>query len=100
MEQRWKKGQPVLVLEAMKMEATSGGFVQGLKVSSGLQVSDGSVLLRLKCAYWSTSRVAIQGQQGFLFKCDWATEPRRQPRSHRHCFFTSTDIPSLKKKKN
>ncbi|XWS31534.1 hypothetical protein CRYUN_Cryun23aG0084800 [Craigia yunnanensis] len=44
--------QPVLVLEAMKMEhvvkATSGGFVQGLKVSAGQQVSDGSVLFRVK----------------------------------------------------
>ncbi|KAE8721385.1 Methylcrotonoyl-CoA carboxylase subunit alpha [Hibiscus syriacus] len=45
-------GQPVLVLEAMKMEhvvkATSAGFVEGLKVSAGQQVSDGSVLFRVE----------------------------------------------------
>ena len=45
-------GQPVLVLEAMKMEhvvkATSGGVVEGLKVGAGQQVSDGSVLFRVK----------------------------------------------------
>ncbi|KAB2069061.1 hypothetical protein ES319_A08G071900v1 [Gossypium barbadense] len=45
-------GQPVLVLEAMKMEhvvkATSGGVVEGLKVGAGQQVSDGSVLFRIK----------------------------------------------------
>ncbi|XP_039030940.1 methylcrotonoyl-CoA carboxylase subunit alpha, mitochondrial-like [Hibiscus syriacus] len=45
-------GQPVLVLEAMKMEhvvkAASAGFVEGLKVGAGKQVSDGSVLFRVK----------------------------------------------------
>ncbi|OMP05096.1 Biotin/lipoyl attachment [Corchorus olitorius] len=45
-------GQPILVLEAMKMEhvvkATSGGYVQGLKVTAGQQVQDGSVLFRVK----------------------------------------------------
>ncbi|XP_022727712.1 methylcrotonoyl-CoA carboxylase subunit alpha, mitochondrial-like isoform X4 [Durio zibethinus] len=44
--------QPVLVLEAMKMEhvvkATTGGYVQGLKVKGGQQVSDGCVLFRVK----------------------------------------------------
>ncbi|XVF80824.1 hypothetical protein PTKIN_Ptkin15bG0106300 [Pterospermum kingtungense] len=47
-----EEGQPVLVLEAMKMEhvvkATSGGYVQGLKVTAGQQVSDGYVLFRVR----------------------------------------------------
>ncbi|KAK6260049.1 hypothetical protein SCA6_014523 [Theobroma cacao] len=50
-----EEGQPVLVLEAMKMEhvvkATSGGYVQGLKVTAGQQVSDGSVLFRVKVSH-------------------------------------------------
>ncbi|KAA3471161.1 methylcrotonoyl-CoA carboxylase subunit alpha, mitochondrial [Gossypium australe] len=49
-------GQPVLVLEAMKMEhvvkATSGGVVEGLKVGAGQQVSDGSVLFRVKVSHF------------------------------------------------
>ncbi|XWS76360.1 hypothetical protein CRYUN_Cryun01aG0169700 [Craigia yunnanensis] len=51
-----EEGQSVLVLEAMKMEhvvkATSGGFLQGLKVSAGQQVSDGSVLFRVKVSHF------------------------------------------------
>ncbi|XP_015892065.2 methylcrotonoyl-CoA carboxylase subunit alpha, mitochondrial isoform X2 [Ziziphus jujuba] len=47
-----EEGQPVLVLEAMKMEhvvkAPSAGHVQGLLVSAGQQVSDGSVLFSVK----------------------------------------------------
>lgn len=49
---RVEKGQPVLVLEAMKMEhvvkAPSSGSVHGLKVTVGEQVSDGSVLFSVK----------------------------------------------------
>ncbi|GMJ01155.1 hypothetical protein like AT1G03090 [Hibiscus trionum] len=52
-------GQPVLVLEAMKMEhvvkATSGGIVEGLKVGAGQQVSDGSVLFRVKVSHFEFS---------------------------------------------
>ncbi|KAI4349479.1 hypothetical protein L6164_010063 [Bauhinia variegata] len=47
-----EQGQPVLVLEAMKMEhvvkAPSSGYVHGLLVAAGDQVSDGSVLFSLK----------------------------------------------------
>ncbi|KAF7818348.1 methylcrotonoyl-CoA carboxylase subunit alpha, mitochondrial [Senna tora] len=46
------EGQPVLVLEAMKMEhvvkAPSTGYVNGLQVTAGEQVSDGSVLFSVK----------------------------------------------------
>ncbi|WCJ21581.1 Methylcrotonoyl-CoA carboxylase subunit alpha mitochondrial [Euphorbia peplus] len=45
-------GQPVLVLEAMKMEhvvkAPSAGYVHGLQVTAGQQVSDSSVLFSIK----------------------------------------------------
>ncbi|XAR61176.1 Methylcrotonoyl-CoA carboxylase [Bertholletia excelsa] len=45
-------GQPVLVLEAMKMEhvvkAPTTGCIQGLQVSVGQQVSDSSVIFRVK----------------------------------------------------
>ena len=44
-----EKGQPLLVLEAMKMEQTlnapRAGIVSGLAVRAGAQVSDGAVLL-------------------------------------------------------
>ncbi|XVF32528.1 hypothetical protein REPUB_Repub17cG0090400 [Reevesia pubescens] len=47
-----EEGRPVLVLEAMKMEhvvkATSAGYVQGLKLRAGQQVSDGCVLFNVK----------------------------------------------------
>ncbi|KAI9119078.1 hypothetical protein K1719_009753 [Acacia pycnantha] len=47
-----EEGQPVLVLEAMKMEhvvkAPSSGYVNGLKVTAGEQVSDGSVIFSVK----------------------------------------------------
>ncbi|XWS46862.1 hypothetical protein CRYUN_Cryun14cG0104500 [Craigia yunnanensis] len=50
-----EEGQPVLVLEAMKMDhvvkATSGGYVQGLKVTDGQQVSDGCLLFRVKVSF-------------------------------------------------
>ncbi|PIA45016.1 hypothetical protein AQUCO_01700521v1 [Aquilegia coerulea] len=46
------EGQPVLVLEAMKMEhivkAPSTGYVNGLQVTSGQQVFDNSVLFSVK----------------------------------------------------
>ncbi|OVA05413.1 Biotin/lipoyl attachment [Macleaya cordata] len=45
-------GQPILVLEAMKMEhvvkAPCAGFVRGLKVSNGQQVFDNTVLFSIK----------------------------------------------------
>ncbi|KAF5738857.1 methylcrotonoyl-CoA carboxylase subunit alpha mitochondrial isoform X1 [Tripterygium wilfordii] len=47
-----EEGQPILILEAMKMEhvvkAPSAGSVQGLQVTVGQQVSDGSVLFSMK----------------------------------------------------
>ncbi|KAL6214669.1 hypothetical protein ACLB2K_014101 [Fragaria x ananassa] len=47
-----EEGQPILVLEAMKMEhvvkAPSAGYVHGLHLSAGQQVSDGSVLFSIK----------------------------------------------------
>ncbi|KAL0389473.1 UNVERIFIED_CONTAM: Methylcrotonoyl-CoA carboxylase subunit alpha, mitochondrial [Sesamum calycinum] len=46
------EGQPILVLEAMKMEhvvkAPSAGCISGLRVSAGQQVSDGTVLFVVK----------------------------------------------------
>ncbi|KAK6164645.1 hypothetical protein DH2020_001509 [Rehmannia glutinosa] len=46
------EGQPILVLEAMKMEhvvkATTVGCISGLTVTAGQQVSDGTVLFRVK----------------------------------------------------
>ncbi|KAG9451941.1 hypothetical protein H6P81_004845 [Aristolochia fimbriata] len=46
------EGQPVLVLEAMKMEhivkATRAGYVYGLQVSTGQQIFDSSVLFIIK----------------------------------------------------
>ncbi|CAN0898164.1 Methylcrotonoyl-CoA carboxylase subunit alpha, mitochondrial [Linum grandiflorum] len=46
------EGQPVLVLEAMKMEhivkSQSSGYVDGLQVGAGQQVSDGSFLFAVK----------------------------------------------------
>ncbi|XP_010481551.1 PREDICTED: methylcrotonoyl-CoA carboxylase subunit alpha, mitochondrial-like [Camelina sativa] len=51
-EAKVDQGQPVLVLEAMKMEhvvkAPSSGSIQGLKVKAGQQVPDGSALFRIK----------------------------------------------------
>ncbi|GMN48839.1 hypothetical protein TIFTF001_018013 [Ficus carica] len=56
-----EKGQPILVLEAMKMEhvvkAPSAGYVDGLQVTTGQQVSDGSALFRIKI--FSVSRIII-----------------------------------------
>ncbi|XP_010259113.1 PREDICTED: methylcrotonoyl-CoA carboxylase subunit alpha, mitochondrial [Nelumbo nucifera] len=47
-----KEGQPVLVLEAMKMEhvvkAPCAGFVRGFQVKNGQQVFDSSILLSIK----------------------------------------------------
>ncbi|XP_040364887.1 methylcrotonoyl-CoA carboxylase subunit alpha, mitochondrial isoform X3 [Rosa chinensis] len=47
-----EEGQPILVLEAMKMEhavkAPSAGYVRGLHLAAGQQVSDGSVLFSIK----------------------------------------------------
>ncbi|XP_021900047.1 methylcrotonoyl-CoA carboxylase subunit alpha, mitochondrial-like [Carica papaya] len=47
-----EEGQPILVLEAMKMEhvvkAPSAGYVHGLEVAAGQQVSDGSILFRIE----------------------------------------------------
>ncbi|KAK9747724.1 hypothetical protein RND81_02G011500 [Saponaria officinalis] len=47
-----KAGQPILVMEAMKMEhvvtAPSTGSVHGLQVAPGQQVSDGSILFIVK----------------------------------------------------
>ncbi|XP_050238553.1 methylcrotonoyl-CoA carboxylase subunit alpha, mitochondrial isoform X2 [Mercurialis annua] len=46
------EGQPILVLEAMKMEhvvkAPFGGYIHGLKVTVGQQVSDNSLLFSIK----------------------------------------------------
>ncbi|CAI0434043.1 unnamed protein product [Linum tenue] len=46
------QGQPVLVLEAMKMEhvvkSPSSGYIHGLQVGAGQQVSDGSCLFIVK----------------------------------------------------
>ncbi|KAL3647845.1 hypothetical protein CASFOL_008813 [Castilleja foliolosa] len=46
------EGLPILVLEAMKMEhvvkATTGGYISGLTVTAGQQVSDGTVLFSVK----------------------------------------------------
>ncbi|AEE27528.1 methylcrotonyl-CoA carboxylase alpha chain [Arabidopsis thaliana] len=51
-EAKVDQGQPILVLEAMKMEhvvkAPSSGSIQDLKVKAGQQVSDGSALFRIK----------------------------------------------------
>lgn len=51
-EAKVDQGQPVLVMEAMKMEhvvkAPSSGSIQDLKVKAGQQVSDGSALFRIK----------------------------------------------------
>jgi len=45
-------GQPVMVMEAMKMEhvvkAPRAGYVEGLKVTAGQQVFDSGVLFTLK----------------------------------------------------
>ncbi|KAL8142554.1 hypothetical protein V2J09_015586 [Rumex salicifolius] len=47
-----ESGQPILVLEAMKMEhvvkAPTSGLIQGLQATPGQQVSDGSVLFKVK----------------------------------------------------
>ncbi|KAF3436262.1 hypothetical protein FNV43_RR23354 [Rhamnella rubrinervis] len=52
-----EEGQPILVLEAMKMEhvvkAPSAGYVRGLLVSTGQQVSDGSVLFSVKVSHFT-----------------------------------------------
>ncbi|KAI3526713.1 hypothetical protein L1887_05975 [Cichorium endivia] len=49
-----EEGQPMLVMEAMKMEhvlkAPTSGLVSGLQVSPGQQVSDNSVLFNVKAA--------------------------------------------------
>ncbi|XP_021770313.1 methylcrotonoyl-CoA carboxylase subunit alpha, mitochondrial-like isoform X1 [Chenopodium quinoa] len=51
-EEKVEAGQPVLVMEAMKMEhvvkAPSSGFIHGLQVAPGQQVSDGSILFIVK----------------------------------------------------
>ncbi|RVX20709.1 Methylcrotonoyl-CoA carboxylase subunit alpha, mitochondrial [Vitis vinifera] len=50
-----EEGQPILVLEAMKMEhvvkAPSGGHVHGLQVTAGQQVSDGSFLFSVQVSH-------------------------------------------------
>ncbi|XP_022727704.1 methylcrotonoyl-CoA carboxylase subunit alpha, mitochondrial-like isoform X1 [Durio zibethinus] len=62
--------QPVLVLEAMKMEhvvkATTGGYVQGLKVKGGQQVSDGCVLFRVKVLDWGEDGIATAAEAAAL----------------------------------
>nr|XP_043609358.1 methylcrotonoyl-CoA carboxylase subunit alpha, mitochondrial isoform X2 [Erigeron canadensis] len=49
-----EEGQPMLVMEAMKMEhvikAPASGLVSGLQVTPGQQVSDNSVLFNIKAA--------------------------------------------------
>ncbi|KAI3668135.1 hypothetical protein L6452_43212 [Arctium lappa] len=49
-----EEGQPMLVMEAMKMEhvltAPTSGVVSGLQVTPGQQVSDNSVLFKVKAA--------------------------------------------------
>ncbi|XP_021729907.1 methylcrotonoyl-CoA carboxylase subunit alpha, mitochondrial-like [Chenopodium quinoa] len=51
-EQKVEAGQPVLVMEAMKMEhvvkVPSFGFIHGLQVAPRQQVSDGSILFIVK----------------------------------------------------
>ncbi|KAF9618529.1 hypothetical protein IFM89_002224 [Coptis chinensis] len=53
------EGQPILVLEAMKMEhvvkAPSTGYVRGLEVASGQQVFDNSILFSIKVNLWMNS---------------------------------------------
>ncbi|KAK4482290.1 hypothetical protein RD792_009442, partial [Penstemon davidsonii] len=47
-----EEGQPILVLEAMKMEhvvkASSAGYISGLRVTAGQQISDGTALFTVK----------------------------------------------------
>ncbi|KAM1001432.1 hypothetical protein ACFX15_007612 [Malus domestica] len=56
-------GQPILVLEAMKMEhvvkAPSAGYVHGLHLAAGQQVSDGSVLFSIKVSHLLSTTICM-----------------------------------------
>ncbi|KAL5978600.1 hypothetical protein ACLOJK_029717 [Asimina triloba] len=56
-----EEGQPILVLEAMKMEhvvkAPCAGYVRGLQVSAGQQISDTTILFSIKAFSGSTAHI-------------------------------------------
>ncbi|KAJ0982492.1 hypothetical protein J5N97_010747 [Dioscorea zingiberensis] len=70
-----EEGQPVLVLEAMKMEhvlkSPRAGYVDGLQVAVGQQVYDTSVLFMIK---------EVEIRMNFLFPFDWYTIPNAHSR--------------------
>ncbi|KAG5514491.1 hypothetical protein RHGRI_035785 [Rhododendron griersonianum] len=74
-----EEGQPIVVLEAMKMEhvvkAPTAGFIHGLHVAAGQQVSDSSVLFYVKCIPWLVVSVSVVGAE-FLLLADTALKVR------------------------
>ncbi|PNY06718.1 methylcrotonoyl-CoA carboxylase subunit alpha [Trifolium pratense] len=71
-ETRVEAGQPVLVLEAMKMEhvvkAPSSGYVHGLQVTVGEQVSDGSIKLYVNTAL--AGNLVTRPDSGWMIKSE------------------------------
>ncbi|KAE9460689.1 hypothetical protein C3L33_07472, partial [Rhododendron williamsianum] len=61
-----EEGQPIVVLEAMKMEhvvkAPTAGFIHGLHVAAGQQVSDSSVLFYVKRILWMNGWISLKGR--------------------------------------